>query len=146
MKKASYLILNRRLLLLAALAVAPQFVLAGDLNNTGCPLQNATMRGTYVTYGSGTVIGVGPATSVGLVVYNGDGTGVSLFSTLSLNGATHTSSNVAATFTVNQDCTGSKTIGTTHFNFVISPDGNAITWIVTDAGLTLSGTGIRQRP
>jgi hypothetical protein len=46
---------------------------------------------------------------------------------------------------VNRDCTGSKTIGTSHFNFVITPDGSTITWIVTDAGVTLSGTGIRFR-
>ena len=147
-KKVLDLLWNRKLWPVAALAfmTASQSVLAGDLNNTLCPLQNATMKGTYVTQGTGTVIGVGPITTVGMVVYNGDGTGVLVFSTASVNGATHTSSNVPAAFTVNQDCTGSKTIGTTHFNFVISPDGGTITWIVTDAGVSASGTGIRQRP
>ena len=110
-----------------------------------CSLGNAIMQGTYVANGTGTVIGVGPITTVGLLIYNGDGTGVSVFSTRSVNGASSTTSNVPATFTVNQDCTGSKTIGTTHLNFVITPDGSTITWIVTDTGITMSGTGIRLK-
>jgi hypothetical protein len=113
-------------------------------DNAHCSLQNATMNGTYAVSGTGTIAGVGPITTVGLVVYNGDGTGMRIFSTSSVNGMTSTSANVPATFTVNRDCTGQKTIGKTNFNFVITPDGSTIYWIVTDAGITLSGTGIRQ--
>jgi hypothetical protein len=110
-----------------------------------CFQGNAIMQGTYVANGTGTVIGVGPITNVALLVYNGDGTGTSVFSTRSVNGAASTTTNIPASFTVNRDCTGSKTIGTTHFNFVITPDGSTITWIVTDTGVTMSGTGIRFR-
>jgi len=53
-------------------------------------------------------------------------------------------SNVPATFTVNPDCTGSKTIGATTYNFVITPDGSKITWIVTSNGVTMTGTGVRS--
>jgi hypothetical protein len=47
-------------------------------------------------------------------------------------------------FTVNPDCTGSKTIGGTNFDFVITPDGSKITWIVTNSGFTMAGTGVRS--
>jgi hypothetical protein len=132
-------------LTLAAIAavVAPQALKADP--PPPCFMGNAIMEGTYVANGTGTVIGVGPITVVTLVIYNGDGTGTAVFSTRSVNGAASTAANIPASFTVNRDCTGSKTIGTSHFNFVIKPDGSAITWIVTDAGVTLSGTGIRLR-
>jgi len=103
------------------------------------------MSGAYIASGTGTITGVGPISTVGLVVYNGDGTGMALTTTNSINGTAMTSTNVPASFTVNTDCTGSKTIGTTHFNFVITPDGSTITWIVTDNGVTLMGTGVRLR-
>jgi hypothetical protein len=138
------LISNRSLLASAALALGaiPQIAKGADGQ---CQLQNAVMNGTYVTSGSGTIPGVGPITTVGLVVYNGDGTGMAISSTASVNGMSSTSSNVPATFTVNRDCTGSKTIGKSDFNFVITPDGSTIYWIVTDAGITLSGTGVRLK-
>jgi hypothetical protein len=84
-----------------------------------------------------------PIATVGLVIYNG-GTGVGVNSTKTVAGVSSTSSNVPATFTVNPDCTGSKTIGATNFHFVITPDGSKITWIVTNPGVTLMGTGVRM--
>jgi hypothetical protein len=135
---------NRNLFALAAFAaaVAPQALKAADER---CPMQNAVMSGTYAVTGSGTIIGVGPMVTVGLVVYNGDGTGYAVSSTSSVNGMSSTSANVPATFTVNRDCTGSKTLGKSHFNFVISPDGSTINWIVTDNGVTISGTAVRLK-
>jgi hypothetical protein len=51
---------------------------------------------------------------------------------------------VPAVYTVNADCTGSKIFGgTQHYDFVVSPNGRLITFIVTDAGVVLSGTGVR---
>ena len=76
-----------------------------------CERGNAVMNGTYVASGSGTIAGVGLIATVGEIIYNGDGTGVVVFSTANLNGATHTSSLVPITFTVNTDCTGSKPLG-----------------------------------
>lgn len=142
MTKLQSLILNRNLWALAAVAagLTPQVLKA---ESGQCPLGNATMNGVYVASGTGTVAGVGPIALVGLVTYNGDGTGSMASITQTVNGASSTASNIPATFTVNRDCTGSKTIGTQHFNFVITPDGSLITWIVTDAGVTLMGTGIR---
>ena len=130
-------------LTLAAIAavVAPQALKADPPPH--CFLGNAIMQGTYVANGTGTVIGVGPITAVTLIIYNGDGTGTVVFNTRSVNGTASTATNIPANFTVNPDCTGSKTIGSTPFNFVITPDGSRITWIRTDNGVTMSGTAIR---
>jgi hypothetical protein len=106
------------------------------------------MKGTYVSAGTGTVGTAdpfSPMATVGLVIYNGDGTGVLVYSTKTVAGVSSTSTNnVLATFTVNPDCTGSKTIGATNLHFVITPDGSKITWIVTNPGVTLMGTGVRM--
>ena len=130
----------RNLLVLGGLtlALAPQAARAQP------KCSNSIMNGTYVASGSGTGVGGVPVASVALLVYNGDGTGMSLSGTKSTNGVISTSSNVAATFTVNPDCTGFKTIGSTNYNFVITPDGSTITWIVTTSGVTLMGTGVRM--
>jgi hypothetical protein len=101
------------------------------------------MTGTYVVSGTGTVTGAGPIAVVGEVIYNGDGTGTVVTITQSVNGASSMATGVPATFTVNRDCTGTKTIGNNRYNFVITPDGSTITWIVTDPGVTLMGTGVR---
>lgn len=124
------------------LALVPWVSMAQE---PACAQGNLIMNGTYVVSGTGTVSGVGPLTTVGLIVYNGDGTGATVFSTMTVNGVSSTSSGVPATFTVNRDCTGSKIIGTTHFNFVITPDGDTITWIVTSSGVNAMGTGVRIR-
>ena len=51
-------------------------------------------------------------------------------------------------FTVNSNCTGSKTFGTgataTHFDFMITPDGKTITWIAMDSGVIIIGTAVRM--
>jgi hypothetical protein len=40
-------------------AAAPQALKAADTDEQ-CPLQNATLRGTYMVTGTGTIVGVGP--------------------------------------------------------------------------------------
>jgi hypothetical protein len=139
-----FLAAGSRLLAIGAIAVAlaPQVLPAQD---SQCRLGNATMDGTYVASGTGTVVGVGPIAVVGTIVYNGDGTGKVVSITRSVNGISSTSTGIPATFTVKPDCTGTKNVGGTNYNFVITPDGRTITWIVTDAGLTLMGTGVRLR-
>ncbi len=134
----------RNLLAIASIAagLAPQ---VSKADNARCLLGDAVMNGTYVASGTGTVVGVGPIAVVGELIYNGDGTGNAVFLTQSVNGATSTLTNIPVTFSVNTDCTGSKTVGTGHYNFVITPDGSLITWIVTDNGVTLMGTGVRLR-
>jgi hypothetical protein len=49
-----------------------------------------------------------------------------------------------ATYTVNSDCTGSRSFSSgTNFDFVVTADGREIFWIVTNAGTVLSGRAVR---
>ena len=73
---------------LLAMTVAPTrltLVSAAPL----CPLGDATLNGTYIVSGGGTVATVGPVTSVGEVTYDGKGNSDATY-TVSLNGAMHT--------------------------------------------------------
>ena len=145
MKNYSNLFSKPGLLLMAALAagLTPAAWGADSL----CPAQNLVMKGTYVVVGSGMIAGVGPIVSLGQVVYDDDGNGQIVASTTSVNGNVSTAGGATGTFTVNSDCTGSKTFGSgtnaTHYNFVITPDGNKITWIIADAGVMMTGTAER---
>jgi hypothetical protein len=116
-------------------------------NSTLCVMGDSVMSGTYVMSGTGNIVGLGPVVVVGEVVYNGDGTGVLMSATENVNGAVVRLSMVPAIFTVNRDCTGSKTVGTgssaEHFDFLITPDGSTITWVETDANAVISGTAVR---
>jgi len=123
-----------------ALTAAPQAVKAAPL----CPLGNATLHGTYVVSGGGTIVGLGPVTSVGEVTYDGLGKSNATF-TVSLNGNVQTVT-VPGTYTVSSDCTATAVEGPSHYNFVITPNGNNVWWMATDTGVILSGTIIRLRP
>src|SRR5271167_1671585 len=65
-------VLNRKLLALVVFTatLTPQALKAGDADAL-CPLGNATLRGTYMLRGEGTIVGVGPATVVGWLTYDG---------------------------------------------------------------------------
>ena len=122
------------------LALAAQTIDATPL----CPLGNATLHGTYVVSGGGSIVGLGPVTSVGEVTYDGLGSSNATF-TVSLNGNVQTVT-VPGTYTVNPDCTATAVEGPSHYNFVITPNGNNVWWMATDPGVILSGTIIRLRP
>lgn len=105
-----------------------------------CPLGNATLRGTYMSIGAGTAVGVGPVTFVGKITYDGKGNSTNPF-TGSFNGAIFKGL-LTATYTVNSDCTGSLTAsdGSSHYDFVVSPNGSKVNFIETDKGFVVSGT------
>jgi hypothetical protein len=69
-----------------------------------CPRLNATLVGTYMSHGTGTVVGVGPVAAVGTITYDGHGDLDNPF-TLSVNGSVSTF-NQTGTYTVKSDCTG----------------------------------------
>lgn len=77
-----------KLLMFCALA-AMTFAAAQPLYaaNEPCPRLNATLHGTYMSIGGGTLVGVGPVTFVGEIIYDGKGNSVNPF-TGSVNGAT----------------------------------------------------------
>jgi hypothetical protein len=122
------------------LALAPQAVKSAPL----CPFGNATLHGTYVVSGSGSVTGVGAVAAVGEVAFDGHGNSTATF-TASFNGTIKTIS-VPGTYTVNPDCTGTQVEVTSHYFFVVTPDGNKTSWIETDPGTVLSGTIVRLHP
>jgi hypothetical protein len=136
-------LLNRNLLALVVLAaaLASQAVWAGEGK---CPLENATFHGTYVVSGGGTRVGVGPVVALGEIVSDGKGNTMATY-TASVNGTIHNVA-VSGTYTVNGDCTGiSAESDGSHYNLVVTPDGNTVYWIRIDAGFVTSGTEVRLR-
>lgn len=130
--------------LAAALAISfalcPQSLHATPL----CPFGAATLHGTYSVSGGSTIVGLGPVTSVGEVTYDGKGNSNAIY-TASLNGKI-VPVTVPGTYTVNPDCTATAVEGSSHFNFVITPDGNTVWWMATDADTVLSGVITRLHP
>lgn len=124
-------------------AMAPQGLQAAGAR---CPLQNATLHGTYSVAGTGTIVGLGPIAAVGEVTFDGLGNSTATY-TASVNGTIHKGVTVTGTYVVNFDCTATHAESDgTHYNYVVTPDGNKVWWIETDAGVVLSGTEVRLHP
>ena len=142
--------MTKRLVILALAAItfamAPQALKAAD-EGALCPLGNATLSGTYVLHGVGTIVGVGPLAVVGWLTYDGKGNVVKGSMTASVNG-TISMFTVSGPYTVNSDCSGSVEPTGQHYNMVVSPDGKRVNWIQTDPGTVSSGTEDRltRRP
>ena len=110
-----------------------------------CPLGNATLAAPYIVFGTGTIIGKGPVTVVGVNTWDGQGNTTATY-TASVNGNVYPGVTVTGSYTVSSDCTGSVSESDgSHYNFVALPDGNGTTWIQTDAGTVVSGTETRLR-
>jgi hypothetical protein len=120
--------------------VAP---LAATAAATQCTLQNATLHGTYVVSGTGTIVGVGPIAAVGEHTYDGQGQSVATY-TVSVNGTIIRGVTVTGTYTINRDCTMSlsESDGST-YDLVVAPDGRTTTWINTGTGTVFMGTEVR---
>lgn len=110
-----------------------------------CPRGDATLHGTYMSRGGGTVVGVGPVAFIGTVYFDGKG-GLNNPFTVSLAG---TISRVVgkATYTVKKDCSATFTTAddTQHFDMRVSPDGSKVDYIETDAGTVVSGSASRAK-
>ena len=74
--------------------------------------------------------------------YDGKGGVINPF-TQSINGVV-SRGDVTATYTVNSDCTGTYTDSSgDNFDFRVSPDGNKVEYIETDATTVISGSATR---
>jgi len=124
-------------------AAAPHSLKAADADAL-CPVGNATLRGTYMLRGEGTIVGFGPVAVVGWLTYDGKGNVVNSFMTASANGMISTFT-ISGPYTVNSDCAGSTELSGSNYNFVVSPDGNRVNWIQTDPGTVVSGTIVRLK-
>jgi hypothetical protein len=130
-----------------ALSIAP----AANAADKGC--SNATLQGTFVLKGTGSIISpatvAGPFDDVNTIIFDGNGsaTGTGI---VSQNGnivpVTET-----GTYKVNPDCTGTYAVllspfgFTAHYYFVIDAGGD-LQIICTDSGVAFSGTARRQFP
>jgi len=130
-----------------ALSIAP----AANAADKGC--SNATLQGTFVLKGTGSIISpatvAGPFDDVNTIIFdaNGSATGTGI---VSQNGnivpVTET-----GTYKVNSDCTGTYAVllspfgFTAHYYFVIDAGGD-LQIICTDSGVAFSGTARRQFP
>jgi hypothetical protein len=101
-----------------------------------CGLQ--TLRGSYLfaTHGWNIVGGVAqPKAIVEGIDFNGDGTLVSPFATVSINGTIIRSSNTPGTYTVEADCTGTLTFtGGASFDIFVDKGGKDLWMIQTGPG------------
>ena len=119
-------------------AAAPHALKAADAD-TLCPQGNATVRGTYIAHGNGSIVGVGPISTVGVMTFDGKGTGF-LTATTSVNGAI-SKGMVSGPYTVNSDCTMTLSLSNgTNYDSVVAPDGSVGDWIEIDSGTVISGT------
>ena len=114
-----------------------------------------TLRGSYVfdAHGWNIVGGVAqPKAIVEGIDFNGDGTLVSPFATVSINGTIIRSSNSPGTYTVNEDCTGTLTFtgGPSFDIFVQHGDGKQLWMIQTGPAVAppavFEGTATKVSP
>ena len=92
-----------------------------------------TLSGSYLfaTHGYNVVGGVAlPKAIVEGIDFNGDGTVVSPFATVSINGTILHSSGSLGTYTINEDCTGTLSFtGGPSFDIFVDPKGNEL-WMI----------------
>jgi hypothetical protein len=110
-----------------------------------------TLQGSYLfaTHGWNIVGGVAqPKAIVEGINFNGDGTLVSPFATVSINGTIVRSSGSPGTYTVSADCTGTLTFtGGASYDIFVEPKGNQL-WMIQTGGAVpavFEGTATRVR-
>ena len=123
--------------LVAAMALGTSGTARAALGPQPCGLY--TLRGSYLfaTHGWNIVGGVAqPKAIVEGIDFNGDGTLVSPFATVSINGTILHSSGSLGTYTVNTDCTGTLSFtGGPSFDIFVEPNGKQL-WMIQTAGQT----------
>ena len=101
----------------------------------------ASLHGSYGFTSTGTlkITGFsGPVANVGVFTFDGEGN-LSQDLTNIRDGMRNDLFNLAGTYTVNADCTGSWVRGVTAANFVIVAGGREVMFIRTDPGATVTG-------
>ena len=117
--------------LVAAMALGTSGVARADSQQQTCSLH--TLRGSYLfaTHGWNIVGGVAvPKAIVEGIDFNGDGTLVSPFATVSINGTIIHSSGSLGTYNVNTDCTGTLSFtGGASFDIFVEASGRQL-WMI----------------
>lgn len=130
------------LLAIAGLSHSGKAAATTDDGNRGCTV--ATLKGRYLTAAAGTIYppfgGVTeptPGADVGYQIFNGDGTGTDTITLRVGNAIVLENFVTPTTYTVNADCTGTKTVlggPAPKFGIFVSPDGSQVAQIATDPG------------
>ena len=125
------------LVTLAAVAMTSATARA-DSDGSSCGVYTLHASYLFATHGWNIVGGVAqPKAIVEGIDFNGDGTLVSPFATVSINGTIVRTTGTVGTYTVNPDCTGTYTATdengvVTHADMFIPRDGSEIDMIFTD--------------
>ena len=122
--------------LVAAMVLGTSHTARAALGPQACGVY--TLRGSYLfaTHGWNIVGGVAqPKAIVEGIDFNGDGTLVSPFATVSINGTILHSSGSLGTYTVNTDCTGTLSFtGGPSFDIFVEQNGKQLWMIQTGPG------------
>ena len=111
-----------------------------------------TLRGSYLfaTHGWNIVGGVAvPKAIVEGIDFNGDGTLVSPFATVSINGSILRNSGVVGSYTVDADCRGTLTfVGFPSFDIFVEPGDAKQVWMIQTgpAAAVFEGTATKVSP
>ena len=108
---------------------------AGTADAKVCGLDSLQGSYLFATHGWNIVGGVAqPKAIVEGINFNGDGTLVSPFATVSINGTIVRSSGSPGTYTVNPDCTGTLTFtGGASYDIFVDRKGNEL-WMIQTGG------------
>jgi hypothetical protein len=113
---------------------------------SGCSTERAAGRWGFTD--SGTVVGIGPRTAVGVFALDGNGNLLNGVATSSLNGSV-AEETFSGTYTVNPNCTGTLSVGiyvsgslsyTVTLNLAFDDDMKALRGLFTSAVVEPSGT------
>jgi hypothetical protein len=106
-----------------------------------------TLKGQYLVAAAGTLFppafGVkkrSVSAAAGYSTYNGDGTGTD-YVTFTVNGVNqNVASPTSTSYTLNSDCTGTKTVlpSGPHFNIFVASNGEGLTAVATDLGFAVT--------
>ena len=133
-------------MIMGALLAACALVSLADSNGQSVSAQ--TLRGSYIfaTHGWNIVGGVAqPKAIVEGIDFNGDGTLVSPFATVSINGTILHSSNSPGTYAVNADCRGTLSFtGGPSFDIFVDPDGKQLAMIQNNPNTVFEGAATRM--
>ena len=132
--------------LVAAMALGTPGIARADSRGGSCGVH--TLRSSYLfaTHGWNIVGGVAvPKAIVEGIDFNGDGTLVSPFATVSINGTIIHSSGSVGTYTVNTDCTGTLSFtGGASFDIFVEPNGKQL-WMIQTGPMPAVFEGVATR-
>src|SRR5205809_7480486 len=132
--------------LIAALALGTSGTARAESTPQSCSAH--TLRSSYLfaTHGWNIVGGVAvPKAIVEGIDFNGDGTLVSPFATVSINGTIIHSSGSVGTYTVNTDCTGTLSFtGGASFDIFVEPNGKQL-WMIQTGPMPAVFEGVATR-